>query len=46
VVRIAYLTAIVPKVGDNLVATIAGGAPAMEVDEVSWLSIPPHQMDN
>jgi hypothetical protein len=40
VVRLAYLTAVVPKVGDNLVATIAGGAPPMEPDEVySSLSI-------
>jgi hypothetical protein len=39
VTRIAYLTAIVPKVGDNLVTTIAGGAPAMDIDEVSFVSV-------
>ncbi|KAF2824284.1 alpha/beta-hydrolase [Ophiobolus disseminans] len=37
VIRIAYLTCIVPKVGENLVTTIRGGAPEMSVDEDDWL---------
>jgi hypothetical protein len=38
VTRIAYITALAPAVGENLVASIAsgpsGGAPPMNVDEV------------
>jgi hypothetical protein len=37
VIRLAYLTAVVPNMGENLVTTIAGGAPPMEPDEV-WLT--------
>jgi hypothetical protein len=34
VIHLAYLTAVVPNMGENLVTTIAGGAPPMEPDEV------------
>ncbi|KAH7382601.1 Alpha/beta hydrolase fold-1 [Phaeosphaeria sp. MPI-PUGE-AT-0046c] len=37
VTRLAYLTAVVPKEGNNLVTTIAGGAPAMSISEDGWL---------
>ena len=37
VTRLAYLTAVVPKEGNNLVTTIAGGAPSMGVSEDGWL---------
>lgn len=32
--RIAYMTACVPRVGENLVQVIQGGAPGMEIGEV------------
>ncbi|KAL6711733.1 hypothetical protein ACN47E_004667 [Coniothyrium glycines] len=38
VVRIAYLTACVPRVGENLVQVIQGGAPPIEVGEDGWMS--------
>ena len=50
VVRIAYLTAVVPKVGDNTVQTVTAfpstGAspPAVDVDEFGWMKqIDPEQ---
>lgn len=45
VIRVAYLTAVVPKEGSNLVTTIAGGAPTMGVSEVKLFpdSILPHK---
>lgn len=43
VVRLAYITAVVPKVGNALAETIAGGEPIpMEVDAVSLGSLPCH----
>lgn len=37
VVRIAYMTACVPRVGENLVQVIQGGAPGMEIGEDGWM---------
>jgi hypothetical protein len=35
----AYLTALAPRVGENLASSIKGGAPPMEVDEVCLVRI-------
>ncbi|KAF2035223.1 alpha/beta-hydrolase [Setomelanomma holmii] len=43
VIHAAYLTAMVPKVGENLATSIKGGAPPMEVGEDGWLRQPSHQ---
>jgi hypothetical protein len=42
VVRVAYLTAVVPKVGENTVETVStsgsGGAPQVEIDQYGWMN--------
>ncbi|KAF1843463.1 alpha/beta-hydrolase [Cucurbitaria berberidis CBS 394.84] len=44
VVRVAYLTAIVPKIGEHLAQVISaaaqGGAPPIEIDEDGWMFQP------
>ncbi|CAO2652876.1 Nn.00g022870.m01.CDS01 [Neocucurbitaria sp. VM-36] len=45
VVRAAYITCIVPKIGENLATVIAaagdkGGAPPIDIDEDGWMSQP------
>jgi hypothetical protein len=35
VIRLAFVSAVVPDMGENLVNTIAGGAPPMQPDEVN-----------
>ena len=42
VVRIAYLTAVVPALGQNIISTVSvsssGGAPQVDVDQFGWMA--------